>query len=124
MPTKLRHMSADAGFRQCEAAPGWNVSRIPSLALRACVATCLARVGRQEWRHISRLVFPPLHDVRVVAMRWSLKFSLLFALLLGTATLAVSAEGDLPKLPLGLKPVPIPADNPLTAEKVALGKQL
>ena len=28
------------------------------------------------------------------------------------------------KLPLGLKPVPVPADNPLTPEKVELGKQL
>ena len=28
------------------------------------------------------------------------------------------------KLPLGLKPLPIPADNPITAEKVELGKQL
>jgi cytochrome c peroxidase len=37
---------------------------------------------------------------------------------------AVAADGDLPKLPLGLKPVPIPADNPMTPEKVALGKQL
>jgi cytochrome c peroxidase len=35
-----------------------------------------------------------------------------------------AAEGTLPKVPLGLKPPPIPADNPLTPEKVELGKQL
>ena len=29
-----------------------------------------------------------------------------------------------PKCPCGLKPVPVPADNPLTPEKVELGKQL
>lgn len=31
---------------------------------------------------------------------------------------------DPAKLPLGLKPLPIPEDNPITAEKVELGKQL
>ena len=35
-----------------------------------------------------------------------------------------AADGELPKLPLGLKPVPVPADNPLTPGKVELGKQL
>jgi len=39
--------------------------------------------------------------------------------------LAVSAaDKDALKVPLGLKPVPVPADNPLTPEKVELGKQL
>src|SRR6476469_300431 len=39
--------------------------------------------------------------------------------------LAVSAADKDPlKVPLGLKPVPIPAENPLTPEKVELGKQL
>jgi cytochrome c peroxidase len=31
---------------------------------------------------------------------------------------------NLPKVPLGLPPVPVPADNPMTPEKVALGKLL
>ena len=35
-----------------------------------------------------------------------------------------AAEPELGKPPLGLKPVPVPADNPLTKEKVELGKQL
>src|SRR5262245_17656490 len=38
--------------------------------------------------------------------------------------LAAWAADPLPKLPLGLKPVPVPSDNPLTPEKVAMGKQL
>ncbi len=40
------------------------------------------------------------------------------------ATRLGAADGTLPKVPLGLKPPPIPADNPLTPEKVELGKQL
>jgi len=35
-----------------------------------------------------------------------------------------ATSGDLPKVPLGLPPVPIPEDNPMTPEKVALGKML
>src|SRR5262245_52984365 len=35
-----------------------------------------------------------------------------------------AADKDPLKVPLGLKPVPVPADNPLTMEKVELGKQL
>jgi len=42
-------------------------------------------------------------------------------LILSSAALAAD---PLPKLPLGLKPVPVPSDNPLTPEKVELGKQL
>ncbi|HUT93535.1 MAG TPA: cytochrome c peroxidase [Thermoguttaceae bacterium] len=34
------------------------------------------------------------------------------------------AAADLPKVPLGLPPVPVPGDNPITPEKVALGKML
>jgi len=34
------------------------------------------------------------------------------------------AAADLPKVPLGLPEVPIPDDNPITPEKVALGKML
>jgi cytochrome c peroxidase len=37
---------------------------------------------------------------------------------------ASAADKDPLKVPLGLKPVPVPADNPLTIEKVELGKQL
>jgi cytochrome c peroxidase len=44
------------------------------------------------------------------------------ALVSGIAA-AVSAE-ELPKVPKGLDPPPIPADNPMTAAKVELGKQL
>ena len=44
---------------------------------------------------------------------------------IGTIALAsASRAADPLKVPLGLKPVPVPADNPLTPEKVALGKQL
>src|SRR5436190_14867084 len=39
----------------------------------------------------------------------------------GTAS---AADKDQFKVPLGLKPAPGPADNPMTAEKVELGKQL
>ena len=49
---------------------------------------------------------------------------LLICLLLGYAAAAPAADGDVPKLPLGLKPPPIPSDNPLTSEKIALGKLL
>ena len=40
------------------------------------------------------------------------------------ATSAGAADGDQFKVPLGLKPVPVPTDNPMTPEKVELGKQL
>jgi len=35
-----------------------------------------------------------------------------------------AAAAELPKVPLGLPPVPVPDDNPITPEKVALGKKL
>ena len=35
-----------------------------------------------------------------------------------------AAAAELPKVPLGLPPVPVPDDNPMTPEKVALGKKL
>ena len=54
--------------------------------------------------------------------------SLVVQCLLGTLTflpvLASAADKDVPKVPLGLKPVPVPEDNPLTVEKIELGKQL
>ncbi len=45
---------------------------------------------------------------------------------LGLVALRAVAQhsGDLPKVPLGLPPVPVPADNPMTPEKVELGKML
>src|SRR3954466_2039671 len=56
-------------------------------------------------------------------MRSSVVFCLtLVALLLSISVTA--ADKDPLKVPLGLKPVPVPADNPLTPEKVELGKQL
>jgi cytochrome c peroxidase len=46
-------------------------------------------------------------------------------LLAGLLPLCVAAADKDPlKVPLGLKPLPVPADNPLTPEKVELGKQL
>lgn len=36
----------------------------------------------------------------------------------------VAADANLVKTPLGLPPVPVPADNPMTAEKIELGKML
>jgi cytochrome c peroxidase len=53
--------------------------------------------------------------------------SCLFVFLLATLALALGADGSdfgSAKPPLGLKPLTIPADNPLTADKVELGKQL
>src|SRR4029078_4713203 len=52
---------------------------------------------------------------------------LLFAfagLVAATVLSAAAADKDPLKVPLGLKPVPVPADHPLTIEKVELGKQL
>lgn len=53
---------------------------------------------------------PPIHAVRVAA--YASIFSSLFL------TLAATAQ------PLGLPPVPIPADNPQTPDKIALGDKL
>jgi len=49
-----------------------------------------------------------------------------FAILLvvGIGSMAWASDPELGKPPLGLKPLSIPADNPLTADKVELGKQL
>lgn len=50
-----------------------------------------------------------------------------FAMLLALALAAVSvraADKPIPPAPTGLKPVPVPRDNPLTPAKVELGKQL
>jgi cytochrome c peroxidase len=44
--------------------------------------------------------------------------------LLASAGIAAAAEGQFIKIPPGLKPLNIPADNPLTPEKIELGKQL
>jgi cytochrome c peroxidase len=47
-------------------------------------------------------------------------------LFLGLTVLQTEGEPveSLPKAPLGLPPAPIPADNPMTAEKIELGKML
>jgi len=47
----------------------------------------------------------------------------LSAMVIGAAFLCAADTGPF-KTPLGLKPVPVPADNPMTREKVELGKQL
>jgi cytochrome c peroxidase len=54
------------------------------------------------------------------------RFSVCLAVLISMAAQGhvAAAEGDLPKLPFGLKPLSIPSDNPMTPDKVALGKQL
>jgi cytochrome c peroxidase len=56
-----------------------------------------------------------------IFMRWHCCAALLFAAI---NTVSLAADGELPKIPLGLKPVPVPEDNPITPEKVELGKQL
>src|SRR5688572_16521602 len=53
---------------------------------------------------------PPIHTVRVAACA-----TIFSSLLLGMAATAQ---------PLGLPPVPIPADNPQTPDKIALGDKL
>jgi cytochrome c peroxidase len=39
-------------------------------------------------------------------------------------TAALAADATVPAPPLGLPPIPVPADNPQTPEKIALGKKL
>lgn len=41
-----------------------------------------------------------------------------------TEPAALAAAGQLPAVPLGLPPVPVPADNPMSVAKVELGKAL
>src|SRR5438552_413195 len=49
----------------------------------------------------------------------------LIVLTVATAgSLSMAADKDQFKVPLGLKPVPVPQNNPMTPEKVELGKQL
>ena len=50
-------------------------------------------------------------------------FAVLAVVLLAVGTLSAEEILDL-KVPAGLKPLKIPADNPLTEAKVELGKQL
>ena len=52
----------------------------------------------------------------------ALYFTLLAAVIAAGSVNA--ADKDPFKVPLGLKPVPVPTDNPMTPEKVELGKQL
>ncbi len=56
-------------------------------------------------------------------MRKSVLFVVLAAAALG-GVLALGNAGPEPSSPLGLPPVPIPADNPQTADKIALGEKL
>src|SRR5512134_4204791 len=56
-------------------------------------------------------------------MKRILPFGLLVAAGLA-ATAVLAADAATAKPPLGLPPVPIPADNPQTPEKVALGDKL
>jgi cytochrome c peroxidase len=55
-------------------------------------------------------------------MRWFVLSTLLLAA--SPMPAAQAADKDVFKVPLGLKPVPVPEDNPMTPEKVELGKQL
>src|SRR5512134_3015526 len=56
-------------------------------------------------------------------MKRILPFGLLVAAGLA-ATAVLAADAATAKPPLGLPPVPIPADNPQTPEKIALGEKL
>jgi len=56
-----------------------------------------------------------------VAMRGWIVFG---ALIFGCVGTAFGQEGSDSTAPLGLKPVPIPADNPMTPEKIELGRRL
>ncbi len=61
--------------------------------------------------------------MRFVALCLTLQSLTLLIVVSFTPTLS-AADKDVLKVPFGLKPVPVPADNPLTLEKVELGKQL
>jgi cytochrome c peroxidase len=56
--------------------------------------------------------------------RLDMRFHLCLLLTAALLPAASAADKDQFKVPLGLKPVPVPADNPMTTEKVELGKQL
>ena len=61
--------------------------------------------------------------MRIKRVLW---LSCLVVLTLRSASLLAAAESDakLPKVPLGLPAVPVSDDNPMTAEKIELGKML
>jgi cytochrome c peroxidase len=61
---------------------------------------------------------------RQLALQGSAVCAAAFAALLAWNVSAAAGGGEPPPLPLGLPPVPIPAANPLTAAKVALGEKL
>lgn len=54
----------------------------------------------------------------------TLAVGMMLALLILASTIALADNASSGSLPLGLKPLPIPDDNPITPEKVELGKQL
>jgi cytochrome c peroxidase len=62
-----------------------------------------------------RCLFPAARALAAVCVAFSF---------VAIAFVCYAADPELGKPPLGLKPVPVPADNPLTKEKVELGKQL
>jgi cytochrome c peroxidase len=61
-------------------------------------------------------------EIRTMTIRWTTLLLLLTAALALPHVLA--DEAYVPTIPAGLKPLPIPANNPLTAAKIELGKQL
>jgi len=95
---------------------------VPAIAVTQVPATCSQFRSRPKCRHLPQFLLD-LNFKESLAMR-----SLVVQCLLGTLTflpvLASAADKDVPKVPLGLKPVPVPEDNPLTVEKIELGKQL
>jgi len=61
-------------------------------------------------------IFLPEFDLRMRPLALSL--------VMFVAATVAAADKDQFKVPLGLKPLPVPANNPMTPEKVELGKQL
>src|SRR5262245_58811978 len=102
--------------------PPGPCSRQPSVVSTSLLklATCRPMACQQEYCKLNpRRRLPPVRDLSDMRCR-----CLLLTLLTLLLASAAGAADELPKLPLGLKPVPVPSDNPLTPEKVALGKQL
>jgi cytochrome c peroxidase len=65
--------------------------------------------------------------MRTRTVYWLLAFSLVIGvslLALGTAAAAEKGGSSYPPIPAGLPPLKVPADNPITPEKVELGKML
>jgi len=56
--------------------------------------------------------------------RWAFLAVLVFTFIISPGASTVQAEEPVIKVPAGLPPIEFPADNPPTAEKIVLGKQL